>query len=89
MPPKLQLAIGAVCVVAAVYCGIKGIREQLRTGDSFLFRENLTGWTEQTRVSRKSRPGSFWYAVILWSVVALLVLAYGVALMVEAWKKMI
>jgi hypothetical protein len=33
-------------------------------------------------------PGSFWYAVILWSVVAVLVLAYGVALVVDAIKKL-
>lgn len=88
MPPKFQLALGVVCAVSALYCGIRGIREQLRAGESFLYRENLIGWIEQTRVPKKSRPGSFWYAVILWSAVALLVLAYGVALIVDAWKKL-
>ncbi len=88
MPAKLQLAIGAVCVVAALYCGIRGIREQFRSGQSLLFLENDEGQTESVRVPRKSQPAGFWYAVILWSVVALLVLAYGVALVVEAWKKL-
>lgn len=72
----------------ARYCGVQGIREQFRTGQSFLYRENMIGRTEPVRVSRKSQPGRFWYAVVLWSLVALGVLAFGVALMVEAWKKL-
>ena len=88
MPPKLQLAIGAVCVVLALYCGIRGIREQFRSGKSFLYSEDLHGFTKQFSVDRRSQPAGFWYAVILWGLVALLVLAYGVALIFEAWKKL-
>jgi hypothetical protein len=87
MPPKLQLAIGIICAISALYCGIRGIREQFRSGESFLYLENSRGETEATRIHRKSHPAGFWYGVILWSVVSLMVLAYGVALIVEALKK--
>jgi hypothetical protein len=88
MPPKLQFALGIICAASALYCGIRGIREQFRSGQSLLVLENEEGQTESVPVPRKSQPAGFWYAVILWSAFALLVLAYGVALMVEAWKKM-
>lgn len=73
-----------MCVVAALYCGIKGIRKKFHSAKSFLYKDNLNGLTEQFSVDRRSQPYGFWYAVILWSLVSLLVLAYGVALIIAA-----